>query len=119
MCTRCFAPAAAASRATRAGPSTCSSGNRCRPRSERMPTDDTTALAPSSADARIDQRDLADIAHRLQEPRLGRMPAHDAHHGSAFRQSLHDITSDETGSADHADAPIAHERPPLIAWPYH
>src|SRR6516165_2290205 len=52
-------------------------------------------------EARADEGDLADIAHRLQHARpLG--VAHDrADHGAARGEVLHDVAADEPGGADH------------------
>src|SRR5690348_2963317 len=65
------------------------------------------------AEAAIDERDLTDIAHRLQELRLARMTADHGDNGAALGQPLHDVAADEPRPADHADTAIAHQTAPF------
>ncbi len=56
-------------------------------------------------DAGIDERDLADIAQRAQEPGIAGVPAHHRHDRPLGRQPLDDVAADETRAAEDGSAP--------------
>src|SRR5487761_1131990 len=60
------------------------------------------------ADRQVDDRDLADIAHRLEEFGLLGVAAADDDDIALRRQTLDDVAADEARSAEHRGAAISH-----------
>ena len=102
-----------ASRASRAGPWTCTASKRWRPRSAedadaanyRIGAGERRREPRLVIEAGIDERDLADIAQWAQEAGISRVAAHHRDHRPLRRQPLHDVASDEAGTAKHGRAP--------------
>ncbi len=61
------------------------------------------------AEAGVDRRDLADIAHRPQISRAAGMAADRGHDRAPPGETLDDVAADEAGAADDGDTPGAHE----------